>query len=220
MRPAGARRLATLRRAGGGLSDGDGRPAGCVPRSDIGPPCKPPFRALSPEKVQVVCPAQDLGGMRAAQRPVNSSPSIRRAAQTLPRIACAPFRFPRCPIEACDLLRHPDEFVVPEEAIMDAGVAVARREADPQIMKRWAAEDYAIAVGLLRECPYHGEPYKPGNKALVRKALAARRLDPYDPIVRVFNGNTHELMAAVEQVTGGYGECCPYCRASDEEVFD
>jgi len=103
---------------------------------------------------------------------------------------------------------------------MDTHFATARREPDPQIMKQWAAEDYAIAVGLLRECPYHGEPYKPGNRALARKALAAGRIDPSDVIVRVFNGNTRELMAAVERVTGGYGECCPYCRASDEEEFD
>lgn len=103
---------------------------------------------------------------------------------------------------------------------MDTGIAVARREADPQIVKQWAAEDYAIAVGLLRECPYHGEPYKPGRKALARSAFAAGHIDPHDPIVRVFNGNTRELMAAVERVTGGYGECCPYCRASDEEPVD
>lgn len=102
---------------------------------------------------------------------------------------------------------------------MDRGVAVARPEADAQIVKQWAAEDYAIAVGLLRECPYHGEPYKP-RKALTRKALGAGRIDPFDPVVRVFNGNTRELLAVVERVTGGYGECCPHCRASDEEVFD
>ena len=102
---------------------------------------------------------------------------------------------------------------------MDTGIAVARPEADPHIVKQWAAEDYAIAVGLLRECPYHGEPYKPG-KAYARRALRVGRIDPLDPVVRVFNGNTRELLAAVERVTGGYGECCPYCRASDEEEFD
>jgi hypothetical protein len=103
---------------------------------------------------------------------------------------------------------------------MDTGAAVVRPESDPQVMKQWAAEDFAIAVGLLRECPYHGEPYKPSSKDLTRKAVAAGTVDPFDPMVRIFNGNTRELLAAVERVTGGYGECCPYCRASDEEEFD
>ena len=101
---------------------------------------------------------------------------------------------------------------------MDTGIAVARREVDAKAMKQWAAEDFAIAQGLLRECPYHGEPYKP-VKAMRRRPLAGA-IDPLDPAVRVFNGNTRELLAAVERVTGRYGECCPYCRASDEEPLD
>lgn len=102
---------------------------------------------------------------------------------------------------------------------MDTGIAVVRREADPQAMKQWAAEDFAIAQGLLRECPYHGEPYKSGNRVMRRKPLAGA-IDPLDPAVRVFNGNTRELLDAVERVTGRYGECCPRCRASDEEPLD
>ena len=104
---------------------------------------------------------------------------------------------------------------------MDRGLVGARRNADPQIVKQWAAEDYAISVGLLRECPFHGEPYKPRNSyARTRSALSGGRVDPFDPSVRVFNGNTRELLAAVERVTGGYREYCPHCRASDEEEFD
>ena len=102
---------------------------------------------------------------------------------------------------------------------MDTVAALYRPESDPQAKKQWAAEDFAISVGLLRECPYHGEPYKSGTKAIGRKALTAG-IDPHDPIVRVFNGNTRELLAAVERVTGRYSERCPYCRASDEEEFD
>ena len=101
---------------------------------------------------------------------------------------------------------------------MDTAIAVVRRETDPQAMKQWAAEDFAIAQGLLRECPYHGEPYKP-IKVMRRKPLAGA-IDPLDPAVRVFNGNTRELLDAVERVTGRYGECCPLCRASDEEPLD
>ena len=87
---------------------------------------------------------------------------------------------------------------------------------DPQTVKRWAAEDFAINIGLLRECPYHGQPFK--AKSMNRKALAA--VDPLDPSVRVFNGNTRELLAAVERVTGGYSECCEQCAASDQEDID
>ena len=97
---------------------------------------------------------------------------------------------------------------------------VGSEKPDPQVVKQWAAEDFAIAVGLLRECPYHGEPFKAHNRPVSGKALAAGLVDPLDPIVKVFNGDTRELLAAVEQVTGGYAERCPLCAASDREVFD
>ena len=90
---------------------------------------------------------------------------------------------------------------------------------DPQTVKQWAAEDFAINIGLLRECPYHGEPFK-ASKAAMRKLLTAGRIDPLDPNVRVFNGNTRELLAAVERVTGGYTEHCPQCAASEQEEFE
>ena len=94
------------------------------------------------------------------------------------------------------------------------------QSSDQQLVKQWAAEDFAIAIGLLRECPYHGEPFKVHRKGLTRKALAAGLVDPTDPIVQVFNGNTHELLAAVERVTGDYGERCALCAASEHEEFD
>ena len=91
-------------------------------------------------------------------------------------------------------------------------------KSDPQTIKQWAAEDFAINAGLLRECPFHGEPFK--AKPLSRKALAAGLVDPLDPNVRVFNGNTRELLAAVERVTGGYKEHCSMCAASEQEDFE
>ena len=91
---------------------------------------------------------------------------------------------------------------------------------DPQIVKQWAAEDVAIAMGLLRECPYHGQPFKTRHNGLMTRALAAGVIDPLDPNVQVFNGDTRELMAAVERVTSDYGERCELCAASDEEEFD
>ena len=101
-----------------------------------------------------------------------------------------------------------------------AAAPLVGSESDSQAAKQWAAEDFAISIGLLRECPFHGQPFKAHKKALTSKALAAGLVDPLDPIVRVFNGNTRELMAAVERVTGGYGEFCPHCAASDQEEFD
>ena len=101
-----------------------------------------------------------------------------------------------------------------------AAAPLVGSEGEFQAAKQWAAEDVAIAIGLLRECPFHGQPFKARNQALQSKALEAGRIDPLDPIVRVFNGNTRELMAAVERVTGGYGEHCPHCAASDQEEFD
>jgi hypothetical protein len=90
---------------------------------------------------------------------------------------------------------------------------------DPQTVKQWAAEDFAISLGLLRECPFHGEPFK-ASKSARRKLLAAGHIDPLDPNVRVFNGNTRELLAAVERVTGGYTEHCALCAASEQDEFE
>lgn len=98
--------------------------------------------------------------------------------------------------------------------------SAASQKSDPQAVKQWAAEDFAIAIGLLRECPYHGQPFKPRSKVLTGKALAAGLIDPLDPIVQIFDGNTRELLAAVERAAGGYTERCKFCAASDEEEFD
>ena len=98
--------------------------------------------------------------------------------------------------------------------------AAALQQSDPQILKQWAAEDFAIAIGLLRECPYHGQPFKAQRKGLTPQTLTAGLIDPLDPLVKVFNGNTRELLAAIERVAGAYSERCEYCAASDQEEFD
>jgi hypothetical protein len=92
------------------------------------------------------------------------------------------------------------------------------QKSDPQTIKQWAAEDFAINIGWLRECPYHGQPFK--AKLTSRKKLAPALVDPRDPNVRVFNGNTRELLAAVERITGGYTERCAMCAASDQDDID
>jgi hypothetical protein len=100
-------------------------------------------------------------------------------------------------------------------------VQPASETSDPQVVKQWAAEDFALAVGLLRECPFHGQPFKAQTKGVTRKMLAGGLIDPLDPIVQVFNGDTSELLATVERVTRDYGERCVFCAASDlEEDFD
>lgn len=97
---------------------------------------------------------------------------------------------------------------------------VGSEKSDFNAAKQWAAEDFAISIGLLRECPYHGQPFKPQRNWLTRKALTAGLLDPLDPVVKVFNGNTRELIATVERVAGNYTEHCQLCAASDAEEFD
>lgn len=104
---------------------------------------------------------------------------------------------------------------------MSVAIPVARSDAsDASAIKQWAAEDFAISIGLLRECPYHGQPFKVRRNGPMRKALAAGLIDPLDPIVRVFNGDAGELLAAVERVTGSYMDHCATCEASDQEAFD
>jgi len=93
-------------------------------------------------------------------------------------------------------------------------------KADPQVVKQWAAEDVAIALGLLRECPYHGQPFKTRANGSMSRTLAAGFIDPLDPSVQVFNGDTGELLAAVERVAGDYSDRCELCAASDLEEFD
>ena len=97
---------------------------------------------------------------------------------------------------------------------------VATEKSDPQAVKQWAAEDFAIAIGLLRECPYHGQPFKAQRKGSAGHALTAGLIDPLDPIVRIFNGNTRELLSAAERIAGDYTEHCKFCAASDLEEFD
>jgi hypothetical protein len=94
------------------------------------------------------------------------------------------------------------------------------QSSDAQTVKRWAAEDVAIAMGLLRECPYHGQPFKTQRKPLASNAVAVGLIDPLDPSVQVFNGNTRELLNAVERVTHDYGDRCDMCAASEQDDYD
>lgn len=93
-------------------------------------------------------------------------------------------------------------------------------KSDPHAIKQWAAEDFAVSMGWLRECPYHGQPYKVKAPGQGSRSLAVGLIDPHDPSVRIFNGNTRELLAAAARVTSTYGDRCEMCAASDQEDFD
>lgn len=99
-------------------------------------------------------------------------------------------------------------------------VPVGSDKVESQNVKQWAAEHVAISIGLLRECPYHGQPYKAHKHGLSAAVLEAGLLDPLDPAVQVFKGNTRELLAVMERVTRGYGERCAMCVASDHDDLD
>jgi len=66
-----------------------------------------------------------------------------------------------------------------------------------------AAEDVALQLGWLRECPYHGQPFK--ADALPRALLGGRRgHTPAGPC-------NDELIALAMRVAEGYAEYCPHC---------
>ena len=94
------------------------------------------------------------------------------------------------------------------------------QKCDPQIVKQWAAEHIAIALGLVRECPYHGEPIRACAGAVAPKALVQQALSPLDPAVRAFNGNTREMLAAAENVARTCADSCVFCDAADQEDLD
>lgn len=67
--------------------------------------------------------------------------------------------------------------------------------------RRWAAEDLALELGWIRECPFHGEPFRaPGapSDAAGRSALAARLADT-------------ALFAFAREVTRSFPERCLTC---------
>ena len=65
----------------------------------------------------------------------------------------------------------------------------------------WAAENFALSIGLLRECPYHGEPFQPPSRRLMgSKPYAAKLVDPRDPSMQLFHGNTRELLATAQKL--------------------
>jgi hypothetical protein len=87
-----------------------------------------------------------------------------------------------------------------QEIVMSAihGQAHAA-ESDARI---WAAEELALDLGWLRECPYHGEPFKVRGAA-ERASVQRRR--------RGVQSAGDDLMAYALRLTRGYGDECALC---------
>ena len=62
---------------------------------------------------------------------------------------------------------------------------------------RCAAEEAAIQLGWLRECPYHGQPFRPARIPL-RQAKPTARVSP-------------ELLALAVAVSDAYSDQCAFC---------
>ena len=97
---------------------------------------------------------------------------------------------------------------------------VAASDGDQVLAKRWAAEDFAVAIGLLRECPYHGRPYRI-DQSQATVTTAAARLPDARIALQAFNGDRGELLATAQRLARGYSHTCSECEAAAEhELFD
>jgi len=84
-----------------------------------------------------------------------------------------------------------------------------------ETLKRWAAEHIALELGLLCECPYHGEPYRTQRETAAHSSYCA--FATHDPLLAIFRGDAGELLAAVETVAEHYGRDCPTCERARAE---
>ena len=67
---------------------------------------------------------------------------------------------------------------------------------------RSAAEDVALQLGWLRECPYHGQPFK--GEALHPSPVGRRALGRPGQC-------SEELISFAMHMVDGYAERCPTC---------
>ena len=91
---------------------------------------------------------------------------------------------------------------------------------DVKAIKRWAAEDFAVAIGLLRECPYHGRPYRV-DQSQANVVAAAAKLPDARVALQAFDGNRSELLSTAQRLARGYSNTCSECDAAQaQELFD
>ena len=96
----------------------------------------------------------------------------------------------------------------------------ASEDRDPRDLKRWVAEDFAVAIGLLRECPYHGRPYRV-DQLQAHATAAAAKLPDARVALQAFNGDRSELLATAQRIARGYSATCSECEdAAEHELFD
>jgi hypothetical protein len=69
---------------------------------------------------------------------------------------------------------------------------------------RWAAEELALQLGWLSECPYHGEPFRsPGQEATQVPATARSATEPGDC--------SSDMYSLALELSSAYSERCPMC---------
>ena len=85
-----------------------------------------------------------------------------------------------------------------------------QRFPDRATARRWAAEHLAVEFGLLRECAYHGEPYRARGDQGVPANYCGYAT--HDPLAAVFGGDPGKLIEEVERVALGYGPACRQCQ--------
>ena len=70
--------------------------------------------------------------------------------------------------------------------------------------RRWAAEEAALQLGWLCECPFHGEPFKA----------------PVEPASQDLTAQTvrddDELLVLARRVSRAYAEQCPLCAREND----
>ena len=97
---------------------------------------------------------------------------------------------------------------------------LAQDQQDSQAMKRWAAEDFAVAIGLLRECPYHGRPYRV-DQSQDNASAAAASLPDARMALQAFNGDRSELLVVAQRIARGFSPTCQECEAAaEQELLD
>jgi hypothetical protein len=79
--------------------------------------------------------------------------------------------------------------------------SIAAREFD---FRRWAAEELALQLGWLCECPYHGEPFKSSA------GLTAAAATPQNHAA-LEGGRDRDLYSLAAEISKGYGERCSFC---------
>ena len=84
--------------------------------------------------------------------------------------------------------------------------AVHDRDID---LRLWAAEEVAVQLGWLNECPYHGQPFKARNPQRGLRTSASA-VHPSDSALRLFS-SAEELLSVARQVARTYGKSCSIC---------